>query len=180
MTEGVVEGSSGEAGDPRRLRIALGSDHEGYRLKERLVMVLREDRHSVKDHGVHNADPCDYPEVASLLARALNAGDADVGILVCSSGAGASLAANKIRGIRAVHCQDTFSARQARRTLATNVLSIGSRVTGDDLAVELARAWLDTDFEANDRAERLLGQVDELEERFGAGREGTSAGRVGA
>ena len=179
MTDRVGESAGEPATDTDPLRVALGSDHEGYRLKERLVMVLREDRYPVKDHGVHNADPCDYPDIAALVARAVNEGEADVGILVCSSGAGASLAANKIRGIRAVHCQDTFSARQARRTLDTNLLTIGSRVTGDDLAVELARAWLGEKFSGDERAERLVRRLDELEDGFGARGETLNLRRAG-
>lgn len=149
-----------------KLRVALGGDHEGYRLKEKLVLVLREDRHTIKDHGIHNAEPCDYPDIAELVGRAVRQGEADVGVLVCSSGAGASIAANKIPGIYAAHCQDTFSARQARRSLGANVLTLGARVVGDDLAVELARAFLDAERADDDRGERLRQRIEQLEEQF--------------
>lgn len=157
---------SRNAVEPGRLRIAVGGDHRGYRLKERLVMSLREDRHSVKDHGVHNNDPCDYPEITELVARAVLSGEADLGIVVASSGAGAAMAANKMPGIRALNCQDTFSARQSRRTLAANVLTMGARVIGEDLALEVARAWLATDFSDDERAVRLVQRLALLEEQF--------------
>lgn len=158
--------SGNKAGDADRLRIAVGSDHQGYRLKERLVMSLREDRHSVKDHGVHNADPCDYPDIAELVAKALTTGEADLGLVVASSGAGAAMAANKLPGIRALHCQDTFTARQGRRTLDANMLTLGARVVGEDLALEVARAWLATEFSEDERALRLLQRIELLEQQF--------------
>lgn len=149
-----------------RLRIALGGDHEGYRLKEKLLLVLREDRHAVKDHGTHNDETCDYPEIAEVVCRAVRQGEADVGVLVCSSGAGAAMAANKVPGIRAVHCQDTFTARQTRRSLGADVLSLGARVIGDDLAVEIAQAFLATELCEDGRSERLRQRIERLEEQF--------------
>lgn len=158
------------SGDPgqstARLRIALGADNEGYRLKEKLVMVLREDRHTVKDHGARNDEPCDYPEITDQVCRAVRQGDADVGILVCSSGAGAAIAANKVPGIRAIHCQDTFTSRQGRRSLAANILALGARVVGDELAVDVARAFVVTPPSGDERAERLRQRIGQLEEEF--------------
>ncbi len=162
----MVKASKDDEPASGRLRVAIGSDHRGYRLKERLVMSLREDRRSVKDHGVHNDDPCDYPEITEMVSRAVLAGEADLGIVVASSGAGAAMAANKLPGIRALHCQDTFSARQGRRTLAANVLTVGARVMGDDLALEVARAWLAAEVSDDERAQRLIQRIELLEEQF--------------
>lgn len=163
-------------------RIALGGDHEGYRLKERLLMVLREDRYSVKDYGVHNQEPCDYTDIAEQVSRAVSSGEADLGIVVSGSGAGASLAAAKLPGIRAVNCQDTFTAQQTRRTLDANVLALGARVIGDDLAAEIARAWLATAYADDEKARRLRQRIDHFEEVFEderqAARARTSQGRV--
>jgi len=155
-----------------RLRIALGSDHEGESLKDKLIAHLREERHSIKDCGVHNADPATVPEVVSLVAQALAAGEADVGIVASSSGAVASMTANKIPGMRSCHCQDTFSARHSRRTAAAVMLCLGARVLGDDLAAEIADAFVGEAPSDDQRHERLRRGIKELEENFEASRAG--------
>jgi ribose 5-phosphate isomerase B len=149
-----------------RLRIALGSDHEGEALKDKLIGHLREERHSVKDCGLHNADPAGAAEVVSLVAQVIAAGEADLGIVVSSSGAVASMAANKIPGVRSCHCQDTFSARQARRTAAADILCLGARVLGDDLAAEIADAFVGESTSDDQRHELLRRGIRELEEGF--------------
>ncbi len=153
-----------------RLRIALGSDHEGESLKDKLIAHLREERHSVKDCGLHNAEPATAAEVAGLVAQTLAAGEADIGIVVSSSGAVASMAANKIPGIRSCHCQDTFTARQARRTAAADMLCLGARVLGDDLAAEVADAFVGEAPSDDQRHELLRRGIHELEENFEARR----------
>ncbi|MFW6198621.1 MAG: RpiB/LacA/LacB family sugar-phosphate isomerase [Acidobacteriota bacterium] len=163
------EPSGEEKGEPngpgKRLRVALGSDHDGYRIKEKLALLLREDRHSVKDHGVHNEEPCDYPDIVEIVCRGVLAGDADYGILVCGS-AGSAIAANKLPGIRAVLGHDSYTARQSRRQENANVLCIGSRVVGEDLAAEIARVWLGVPFSDDDRHRRVLGKLRELETAY--------------
>jgi len=149
-----------------RLRIALGSDHEGESLKDKLIGHLREERHSVKDCGLHNADPAGAAEVVSLVAQVIAAGEADLGIVVSSSGAVASMAANKIPGVRSCHCQDTFSARQSRRTAAADILCLGARVLGDDLAAEIADAFVGEATSDDQRHELLRRGIRELEEGF--------------
>lgn len=172
----MAKSEQSTAAESDRVRIAVGSDHHGYRLKEHLVMALREDRHSVKDHGVHNADPCDYPDITEQICRGVLAGEADLAIVVASSGAGAALVASKLPGIRALHCQDTFSARQGRRTLGARVLTLGCRVLGLDLALEIARAWVEADFSEDERARRLVQRIDLLEEQFQSDRVSRVAG----
>ncbi len=149
-----------------RLRIALGSDHEGESLKDKLIGHLREERLSVKDCGLHNADPASAAEVVGLVAQTLAAGEADLGIVVSNSGAVASMAANKIPGVRSCHCQDTFSARQARRTAAADMLCLGARVLGDDLAAEIADAFVGEAPSDDQRHELLRRGIQELEESF--------------
>jgi len=149
-----------------KLRLALGSDLEGQALKERLIADLREDRHSVKDCGGHKAEPAEAPEVVSLVAQALASGEADLGIVVASAGAVASLAANKIPGVRACHCQDTVSAAQCRRAAAADVLCLGARVLGDELAVAVAQAFVATEPSDSERHQRLRGNLDDLEADF--------------
>lgn len=150
------------SGSRERLRVALGSDHDGYALKEKLAMLLREDRHAVKDHGVHNEEPCDYPDIVEIVCRGVLAGDADFGIAVCGSG-GAVVAANKLPGIRAILGHDIYTARRSRSDENANVLCLGSRVIGDELAAEIARAWLAVPFSDDERHRRVLGKIDELE-----------------
>lgn len=149
-----------------KLRLALGSDHEGQSLKERLIADLREDRHSVKDCGVHKAEPAEAPEIVSLVAQALASGEADLGIVVTSAGAVASLAANKIPGVRACHCQDPVSAAQCRRAVAADILCLGSRVLGDELAVAVAQAFIQTQPSDSERHQRLRDNLDQLEAEF--------------
>ena len=161
-----------------RLRIALGSDHEGESLKDKLIGHLREERLSVKDCGLHNADPASAAEVVSMVAQTLAAGEADLGIVVSNSGAVASMAANKIPNVRACHCQDTFSARQARRTAAADVLCLGARVLGDDLAAEIADAFVGEAPSDDQRHELLRRGIQELEESFETRRAGMLQAQV--
>ena len=149
-----------------RLRIALGSDHEGEALKDKLIGHLREERYSVKDCGLHNADAAGAAEVVGLVAQLIADGDVDLGIVASSSGAVASMAANKIAGIRCCHCQDTFSARQARRTAAADMLCLGARVLGDDLAAEIADAFVGEEPSDDQRHELLRREIQALEDKF--------------
>jgi ribose 5-phosphate isomerase B len=161
-----------------RLRIALGSDHEGEALKDKLIGHLREERHSVKDCGLHNADAAGAAEVVSLVAQLIAAGEVDLGIVASSSGAVASMAANKIPGIRCCHCQDTFSARQARRTAAADMLCLGARVLGDDLAAEIADAFVGEVPSDDQRHEPLRREIQALEDSFEASKAATMVVQV--
>ncbi|MBI4532431.1 MAG: ribose 5-phosphate isomerase B [Candidatus Melainabacteria bacterium] len=144
-------------------RIALGADHGGYLLKASIVDYLKAQGHQVIDLGTHTSEPVDYPDYALAVGKALVQEDADLGILVCGSGVGVTVAANKIPGIRAGMCHDSFSARQAREDDNTNVLCLGARVIGVQLALDIVRIWLNSSFSGAERHVRRLGKVKEME-----------------
>jgi RpiB/LacA/LacB family sugar-phosphate isomerase len=147
------------------LRLALGSDHAGFELKKQLAAYLVELEHGVVDMGTHSTEPVDYPDVAKSVAMALIDSRADRGILICGSGVGASVAANKIPGIRAGLCHDTYSAHQGVEHDDMNVLVLGARVIGPELARELVRAFLGAKFNGEERHRRRIEKVKALETR---------------
>lgn len=153
------------------MRIAIGADHAGLELKRDLLAHLRENGHAALDLGTHTADPVDYPDFAEAVGLALRRGEADRGIVICGSGVGASVAANKIPGIRAGLCHDTYSAHQGVEHDDMNVLVMGARVIGPELARELTRAFLGARFSGADRHRRRLEKVHALEARHRAGGE---------
>lgn len=146
-------------------RVVIGSDHAGFDLKEHLKVFLRETGYAVDDLGTHSDDPVDYPDFAEAVGKAILAGTADRGILVCGSGVGASVAANKLPGIRAGLCHDIYSAHQGVEHDDMNVLVLGARVIGPDVAGELTRAFLGAQFNGEDRHRRRLAKVIALERR---------------
>ena len=148
------------------MKIALGADHAGFELKQSLHAALTEQGHEVNDLGTFDpSQPDDYPDYAVAVGRVLHAGGADRGILVCGSGVGVSVAANKLPGIRAGLCHDTYSAHQGVAHDDMNVLVLGSRVIGPALANELVRAFLGASFTHEARHERRLAKVRALEQR---------------
>jgi RpiB/LacA/LacB family sugar-phosphate isomerase len=147
------------------MRVVVGGDHAGFELKERLLKILREDGHEVVDVGTHSCDPVDYPDFAEAVSRAVLEGKGDRGILICGSGVGACVAANKIPGIRAGLCHDTYSAHQGVEHDDINVLVLGGRVISDGLARDLTRAFLGARYTGEDRHQRRLAKVRALEER---------------
>jgi len=148
------------------MRIAIGADHRGFVLKGQLLAELRELGHSVVDFGTSGTDPVDYPDYAETVGLAVAGGRADRGILVCGSGVGVSVAANKVPGIRAALCHDTYSAHQGVEHDDMNVLVLGARVVGDALASELVRAFLGARFTGDERHRRRLEKVRALESRY--------------
>lgn len=146
------------------LRIAVATDHAGFPYKEPIVRALEQDGFRVEDLGTDSTAPADYPDQARAVGRALVEHRADLGVLVCGSGAGVCIAANKIRGIRAALCHDLYTARQAREDDNANVLCLGARVIGPDLAVALARAFVNARFSGAERHVRRLAKVLALEE----------------
>lgn len=152
------------------MRIAIGADHAGFSLKGHLIEVLKAEGHSILDLGSHNEDPVDYPDYARAVGDAVLDGAADVGVLLCGSGVGASMAANKVRGIRAALCHDTFSARQSREDDDANVLCLGPRVIGPKLAEELVRTFLAARFSGAERHRRRLKKIEALERRGKTGK----------
>lgn len=144
--------------------IALASDHVGLALK-RVVMALLDERGlDYKDFGAYSTERCDYPVYGSAAARAVASGECDRGIVVCGTGVGISLAANKIDGIRCVVCSEPYSAQLSRAHNNTNMLAIGSRVVGEDLALMVVSIWLDTPFEGG-RHQRRVDQLSMLEKQ---------------
>ena len=152
------------------MRLALSSDHAGYELKRDLAAILAQKGHNVQDLGTHSTAPVDYPDAAESVAQALRNGDADRGIIVCGSGAGVSIAANKFPGIRAAVCHDTYTAHQAVEHDDMNVLCIGARVIGSSLAQDIVAAFLGASFSGETRHLRRLEKIHAFEQRFGAGR----------
>ncbi len=146
------------------MRIAVGADHAGVPLNARVMDELRAAGHEVEDFGTHDAAlQDDYPDYALLVGRAVQSGRAELGILICGSGAGVSVAANKLKGIRAVMCSDTYTAHQSREHDDCNVLCLGARVVGVELALEIVRAFLAARFTGEERHRRRLAKVAEIE-----------------
>jgi ribose 5-phosphate isomerase B len=145
------------------VRVAVAADHRGFPHKAPLVQALTADGHEVLDLGTTSAAPVDYPDYARAVGAALREGRADLGVLICGSGAGVSIAANKLRGLRAALCHDLFTARQAREDDDANVLCLGARVVGVDLAIALARAFVGARFSHAERHERRLRKVLDIE-----------------
>ncbi len=146
------------------MHIVLGADHAGFELKGALRPELERLGHEVLDVGTFSPDPVDYPDIAALVARAVQSGQADRGVLVCGSGVGACVAANKLHGIRAGVCHDTYSAHQGVEHDDMNVLCLGSRVIGQELALELLRAFLAARFSGEERHVRRVGKIAALEQ----------------
>jgi len=148
------------------MRIVLGSDHAGYDLKRELTGFLHDLGHEIIDVGANSPDPVDYPDYAEALAKVIRENRADRGVLICGSGVGASIAANKIPGIRAGICHDTYSAHQSVEHDNINVLVMGARIIGIALAKDIAQAFLNAEFTGEERHIRRLKKVKEIEERY--------------
>lgn len=149
------------------VHVAVAADHAGFALKGAIVEELRRLGHQVLDLGAASAEPSDYPDFARAAAQAVLDGSAERAILVCGSGAGASVAANKFRGIRAATCHDSFSARQCVEDDDVNVLCLGARVVGPELALELVRRYVEARFSGAERHRRRLAKIEEFEKNFG-------------
>jgi ribose 5-phosphate isomerase B len=145
------------------MRIAVGSDHAGFPLKQALAEGLRQAGHEVVDVGTDSEAPVDYPDFAEAVGRAVLEGRAERGVLICGSGVGASIAANKLAGIRAALCHDTYSAHQGVEHDDMNVLVLGARIIGGALAAELVRAFVGARFSNEERHARRLKKVLALE-----------------
>ena len=145
--------------------IVLGSDHAGFELKEHIRQFLTELGHQVLDVGTHDTAPVDYPDYAAAVAKPVLDGSVNRGILICGSGVGASVAANKFRGIRAGLCHDTYSAHQGVEHDDMNVLVLGGRVIGEEMAKELVRAYVQANFSGEARHVRRLAKIHAIEEQ---------------
>jgi RpiB/LacA/LacB family sugar-phosphate isomerase len=154
------------------MRIAIGADHAGFVLKQKLGDYLRELGHEVTDTGTVNTDPVDYPDYADAVGKLILEARVDRGVLICGSGVGASVAANKLPGIRAAVCHDTYSARQGVEHDDMNILVLGARIIGEELARELVRNFLAAKFTAEERHLRRVAKINALEKRFDNRRKG--------
>jgi len=148
------------------MKIVVGSDHAGFALKQEMAALLRECGHEVLDVGTDSTAPVDYPDFAEALALAVREGRAERGVLICGSGVGASVAANKLPGVRAAICHDTYSAHQGVEHDDMNVLVLGGRIIGPALALELVRAFVGARFTGEERHVRRLAKIKALETRY--------------
>ncbi|CAN5914986.1 hypothetical protein BH11MYX3_BH11MYX3_29680 [soil metagenome] len=145
------------------MKIAVAADHAGFPLKQRALEVIRAHGHEAIDLGTHSTEPVDYPDIAKLLGEAVQRGDAERGVLLCGSGVGASVAATKLRGIRAAVCHDTYSAHQGVEHDDLNVLALGARIIGPELPAELVAAFISARFSNEERHVRRLHKIIALE-----------------
>ncbi len=148
------------------MKICVGSDHAGFPLKEMVRKYLAELGHQVEDLGTHNTDPVDYPDYAEAVANSVLSGRNERGVLICGSGVGASVACNKIPGARAGLCHDTYSAHQGVEHDHMNVLVLGGRVIGEEMARELVRSYVNAKCSSEERHLRRLGKVAAIEKRY--------------
>jgi len=146
------------------VKIALACDHGGYRLKEVIKSFLNELGVEYVDYGTFSEESVDYPDFALKAAKGIVSGEADRGIFICGTGIGISIAANKVRGIRAALCYNVYAAEMSRRHNDANVLCLGGRVLGEELAKKIVKVWLETPFDGG-RHERRLRKISEIEEK---------------
>lgn len=147
------------------MKLAIGCDHGGYSLKKVILKHLDEKGIEYKDFGCYDTNSCDYPDFGFKVAEAVVSGEYDNGILICGTGIGISIAANKVPGIRAAHCTDTFSARAARQHNNANIIALGERITGPGLAIDIVDAYLSASFEGG-RHENRLNKITDIEKKF--------------
>jgi len=136
-------------------KILIASDHGGYNLKSEIVKFIKQKGLEIEDYGCYSTESCDYPFYAKLVANEVAKSEDTKGILVCGTGIGMSIAANRINGIRASHCTDTFSARMTRMHNNSNILCLGERITGIGLALDIVNIWLNTEFEGGRHKKRI-------------------------
>ena len=147
------------------MRLVIGGDHAGFPLKGPVVETLRSWGHDVTDVGTDSTDPVDFPDIAELVCETVRKGEAERGIMVCGTGVGAAIAANKFRGIRAALCHDVYSAHQSVEHDDVNVLCIGAQIVGDKLAFDLLRAFLEAEHSPDEEFRRRVAKLTELEDR---------------
>jgi len=147
------------------LKIAIGSDHGGFELKEEIKTHLQNKGFEIKDFGTNSKDSCDYPEYALEVSEAIAKGDYERGILICGTGIGISISANKVPGIRCALVGDCFSAKATRQHNDSNVLALGGRVLGPGLALEIVDIWIATEFEGG-RHQARIDKINEIEKKY--------------
>ena len=147
------------------MKIAIGCDHGGFELKNEIVKFLEDEGHETKDFGTYSTDSCDYPDIALPVAESVAAKEYEIGILICGTGIGISIAANKVPGIRAALCSDTFSAHATREHNDANILTMGQRVVGTGLALDIVKAFVTSKFEG-DRHQKRIDKISEIEKKY--------------
>ena len=145
------------------MKIAIGCDHGALALKNKLISHLEKAGYEVRDFGTYTSDSCDYPDYAGAAARAVASGECQKGIVLCTTGIGVSIAANKVRGVRCALLTDTWSAKMTRLHNDTNMMALGAGVVGENLALEIADTWLNTEFSGEARHQRRIQKVMDLE-----------------
>ena len=146
------------------MKLAIGADHAGFDLKAQVVPWLESSGHQVVDLGAHNLDPADdFPDFAAAVARSVTGGEVERGLMICGSGVGASIATNKVSGVRACLCHDTYTARQGVEHNDMNVLCLGGRVIGIETAKEVIAAFIGAEFMPEDRFQRRIDKVNKIE-----------------
>ena len=147
------------------MRIALGADHGGFELKEEIKKYLEDNGHEIKDFGTYSTDSCDYADFSLTVAEKVASKEFKFGILICGTGIGISIAANKVPGIRAALCSDTFSAHATREHNDANILAMGARVVGPGLAIDIVKTFLGSEFEG-DRHIKRIEKITEIEKKY--------------
>lgn len=150
------------------MKIAIGSDHHGYELKELIKRFLEQNHIEVTDFGCNNCTETDYPDVAFIVANEIREGKFDRGILICGTGIGVAISANKVPGIRAAQCHDTYSAERARKSNNAQIMTMGGKVIGSELALKIVQAWLDSEFQGGNST-RKVKKIIEFESKFWGG-----------
>ena len=148
------------------MKIAVACDHGGLNLKNTLIAYLEKNGHEVKNFGTDTFDSCDYPDYAVLAAEAVASGECERGIVVCSSGIGVSIVANKVPGIRCAHCHDTYCAKYTRLHNDANMIAFGEKVVGPGLMEEIVSLFLTTEFEGGERHNRRIDKITKIEEKY--------------
>ena len=146
------------------MKIAIGSDHGAFALKSKFISHLEAQGHEVKDFGTYSLASCDYPDFAGAAAKAVASGECEKGIVLCTTGIGVSISANKVKGIRCALLSDVMSARMTREHNDTNVMALGAAVVGEMLALEILDTWIGTEFSHDERHQRRINKMMALEE----------------
>lgn len=162
----------------RVLRLAIASDHGGFLLKAEIIRYFEDNNIEYKDFGTYSEASVDYPDFALTVAESVAAGEYNIGIVCCGTGIGVNISANKVPGVRAALCHDTFSARMAREHNDANVLTLGQRVVGSGLALDIVKAFLETGFDSGGRHSRRIAKIGEIEKKYSL-LEGNTCGRRG-
>lgn len=150
------------------MKIGIGSDHHGYELKEWIKQYLDAEKIDYVDMGCHASEETDYPDVAFAVATAIREGRLDRGILICGTGIGVAITANKVPGVRAAQCHDTYSAERARKSNNAQIMTLGAKVIGTETAVKVVEAWLKSEFQGGNSA-RKVNKITNIEKKMGRG-----------